>query len=216
MFNLDKFKLDVSKLKYKFNLDYMNFNSTEDIEPEREIIGQERAVQALKFGLSMKRKGYNIYASGCSGTGRNSYTNMLINEVKGSSKNIKDWVYVYNFKNQNEPISLSFNCGNGKCFKNDIEDIVEKLKDEVPKIFSTKEYEYHTRLLMTELESNIQQIIDELNKVAMVKVFFYRFFKSYYFSIFSILKPNNLRSYKGRRNNEYNRINYGSFFRYHK
>ncbi|AUN12977.1 ATP-binding protein [Paraclostridium sordellii] len=171
MFNLDKFKLDVSKLKYKFNLDYMNFNSTEDIEPEREIIGQERAVQALKFGLSMKRKGYNIYASGCSGTGRNSYTNMLINEVKGSSKNIKDWVYVYNFKNQNEPISLSFNCGNGKCFKNDIEDIVEKLKDEVPKIFSTKEYEYHNRLLMTELESNIQQIIDELNKVAMVKGF---------------------------------------------
>ncbi|EPZ53429.1 AAA domain protein [[Clostridium] sordellii ATCC 9714] len=96
---------------------------------------------------------------------------MLINEVKGSSKNIKDWVYVYNFKNQNEPISLSFNCGNGKCFKNDIEDIVEKLKDEVPKIFSTKEYEYHNRLLMTELESNIQQIIDELNKVAMVKGF---------------------------------------------
>ncbi|MEG1410714.1 MAG: AAA family ATPase [Terrisporobacter sp.] len=171
MFNLDKFKLDTTKLKYSFNLDDINFNSTEEIEPIREIIGQQRAVQALEFGLKMKQKGYNIYAAGCSGTGRNSYTNMLINKIKKNNINIKDWVYVYNFKNQNEPIALSFKCGQGKIFKKDIEEIIDKLKNEVPKIFSAKEYEYHNRLLMTELENSIQNIIDKLNKLAMPRGF---------------------------------------------
>ena len=50
-----------------------NFESTADLEPLEGIIGQERAVEAIDFGLNIKRKGYNIYISGISGTGRNSY-----------------------------------------------------------------------------------------------------------------------------------------------
>ena len=45
-----------------------------------------------------------------------------------SNDNLKDWVYVNNFKNTNEPITLSFKPGGGKAFKKDIEDIVDKLK----------------------------------------------------------------------------------------
>ena len=171
MFNSDKFKLDVEKLKCTCNLNDIEFESTEDIEPIRDIIGQDRAVKAIEFGLNMKQKGYNIYVAGSNGTGRNSYTNMLISEVKKNNKNIKDWAYVYNFKNNNEPIALSFKCGQGKLFKKDIEEIILKLKLEVPKIFSTKEYEYHNRLLMTELESNIQHIIEKLNEIAKPRGF---------------------------------------------
>lgn len=171
MVNLDKFKLDASDLKCTCNLDHIKFNSTEDIEPVRDIIGQERGVQAIDFGLKMKQRGYNIYVAGCSGTGRRSYTKTLINKIKKNNINIKDWAYVYNFKNQNEPIALSFKSGQGKLFKKDIEEIVEKLKAEVPKIFSTKEYEYHNRLLMTELENNIQNIVSKLNEIAKPRGF---------------------------------------------
>ena len=171
MVNLDKFKLDASDLKCTCNLDHIKFNSTEDIEPVRDIIGQERGVQAIDFGLNMKQRGYNIYVAGCSGTGRRSYTKTLINKIKKNNINIKDWAYVYNFKNQNEPIALSFKSGQGKLFKKDIEEIVEKLKAEVPKIFSTKEYEYHNRLLMTELENNIQNIVSKLNEIAKPRGF---------------------------------------------
>ncbi|MDU1540329.1 MAG: AAA family ATPase [Paeniclostridium sordellii] len=171
MVNLDKFKLDASDLKCTCNLDHIKFNSTEDIEPVRDIIGQERGVQAIDFGLNMKQRGYNIYVAGCSGTGRRSYTKTLINKIKKNNINIKDWAYVYNFKNQNEPIALSFKSGQGKLFKKDIEEIVEKLKAEVPKIFSTKEYEYHNRLLMTELENNIQNILSKLNEIAKPRGF---------------------------------------------
>ncbi|MGL5711706.1 MAG: AAA family ATPase, partial [Paraclostridium sp.] len=93
------------------------------------------------------------------------------NRLKKDTAKLKDCVYVYNFKNSNEPIALSFNKGKGCLFKKDVEEISEKLKSEIPKIFTTKEYEYHNRLLMTELENNIQSIVRELNEFAKPKGF---------------------------------------------
>ncbi|MCR8746078.1 Lon protease family protein [Romboutsia lituseburensis] len=173
MLNIDKYKVKIEDLKPKNVLDDIEFNTTKDISPTKDIIGQDRAVQAIKFGLKMKQKGYNIYVAGTSGVGRTSYTHALIkNHAKENpNKNIKDWVYVNNFKNSNEPTALCFDAGQGKIFKRDIEDIIEKLKDEIPKIFNSKEYEYHSRLLMSELESNVQKIIEELNEFAKPKGF---------------------------------------------
>lgn len=170
MLNIDKYKVNVEDLRCKNVLDKINFNTTKDITSIREIIGQDRAVQAIEFGLKMKQKGYNIYAAGSSGIGRTSYTNKLIKK-HAIPKELKDWVYVNNFKNSNEPTALSFKAGEGKLFKKDIEDIVDKLKTEIPKIFNSKEYEYHSRLLMSELENNIQRIIEELNEFSKPRGF---------------------------------------------
>lgn len=171
MLNVDKYKVSIEDLKCKNSLDDIDFNTTEDITPIREIIGQDRAVQAIEFGLKMKQKGYNIYVSGSSGIGRTSYTHSLIEKNFKENDNLKDWVYVNNFKNSNEPIALSFKPGEGKEFKKDIDDIIENLKDEVPKIFNSKEYEYHSRLLMSELETNIENVIKELNEFAKPRGF---------------------------------------------
>ena len=171
MLNVDKYKVNIEDLKCKSILDKIDFKTTEEITPIREIIGQNRAVKAIEFGLKMKQKGYNIYVAGASGIGRTSYTHNLIEKNFKNNNNLKDWVYVNNFKNSNEPIALSFKSGEGKVFKKDIEDIIEKLKSEVPKIFNSKEYEYHSRLLMSELETNIENVITELNDFAKPRGF---------------------------------------------
>ena len=170
MLDIDKYKVNIKDLKCRELLKNFSFKSTEEIEPKQDIIGQDRAVKAIEFGLNMKQKGYNIYVAGMSGTGRNSYTNSLIRKNK-INKKLKDWVYVYNFKNANEPTALSFLAGEGKLFKKDIDDIIDKLKYEIPKIFTTKEYEYHNRILMSELESNIQNIIYDLNEFSKPRGF---------------------------------------------
>lgn len=64
----------VEKLKNSCDLKVFQFETTEEIPPIKEIIGQERAMKALKFGLSVKKKGYNIFVTGITGTGRNSYS----------------------------------------------------------------------------------------------------------------------------------------------
>lgn len=171
MLNIDKYKLSEEDLKFKCSLDDLDFKTTEDIEPLGGIIGQDRAVNSIEFGLKMKHKGYNIYISGVSGIGRTNYAKSLIKKNIKFNNNLKDWVYVNNFRNNNEPIALSFKAGVGKEFKNDIDEIIEKLKFEIPKIFNSKEYENHNRLLMTELENNIHSIVDELNEFAKPKGF---------------------------------------------
>lgn len=163
MLNIDKHKVKIEELKSKQSLKDIDFKTTKDIVPRQDIIGQDRAVQAIEFGLKMKKKGYNIYVAGVSGLGRTSYTHELIKKHSKTKENLKDWLYVNNFKNTNEPTTLCFDAGQGKIFKKDIDDITEKLKSEIPKIFNSKEYEYHSRILMSELEENIQKIIEELN-----------------------------------------------------
>ena len=93
MLNIDKYKINIKDLKCREILKDFNFKSTEEIEPIKGIIGQDRAVKAIEFGLKMNQKGYNIYVSGMSGTGRSSYTNTLIRKNK-IKKTLKDWVYV--------------------------------------------------------------------------------------------------------------------------
>ncbi|SHH40005.1 Lon protease family protein [Tepidibacter thalassicus] len=160
------FKVSIDNLKKRCNLDNFDFNTTEDLNPLKGIIGQERAVHAMDFGLKMKKRGYNIYVSGLSGTGRRSYTYSLIEKIAKYKRDNKDFVYVYNFKIPNEPIALVFEAGDGKEFKKDVEEMVEKLKGEIPKIFESKEYEEKNAYIVERYEQMTQRVIKELNEFA--------------------------------------------------
>ena len=70
MLNIDKYKVSIEDLKCKDVLENLDFKTTKEITPVKDIIGQNRAVQAIEFGLKMKQKGYNIYVAGASGVGR--------------------------------------------------------------------------------------------------------------------------------------------------
>lgn len=183
MEKLSKYKIPVENLKNKCNLDSFEFNTTEDLKPLKGIIGQQRAADAMNFGLKMKKKGYNIYVSGLSGTGRTSYTYSLIEKIAKYKRNNKDWVYVYNFKVPNEPMTISFEAGVGKEFKKDIEETSEKLQKEIPKIFESEEYEIKNQEIIQGYEKITQNLVDEINAVAKTKGFTFQLTQKGLFSI---------------------------------
>lgn len=163
---LEKYKVPVERLKKKCDIDCLNFKNTSDLKPLQGIIGQERAAHALNFGLSVKKKGYNIFVSGQSGTGRNSYVK-LITEKKAEEKKIPDdWIYVYNFKNPHSPIALNFRLGMGKEFVKDMENTIKQLKKEIEKAFTSRDYENMKNALIQQYEMKTQRTIDMLNEVA--------------------------------------------------
>jgi len=163
---IEKFKVSLDKLKNECNTECFKFNSTADLVPLQGIIGQERAAQALDFGLSIKKKGYNIFVAGQSGTGRNSYVK-LIADSKASQKEVPDdWVYVYNFKNPHSPLALNLKPGQGKEFIKDMEDTVKLLKKEVENAFTSKDYENMKNVLIQQYEGFTEQYIKKLNEVA--------------------------------------------------
>lgn len=107
------------------------FHSTAELPPLREIIGQERAIKAFEFGLAVKMKGYNIYMSGPSGTGKTTYALSSTEKLAETEPVPMNWCYVYNFQNQMKPMAISIDAGVGKQFKEDMAELVAEIRKEI-------------------------------------------------------------------------------------
>jgi Cdc6-like AAA superfamily ATPase len=81
----------------------MECDTTEELSPLDEIIGQDRAIRALRFGIDIKERGFNIYVAGVPGTGRTTTVRNFLEEVAKAKPVPNDWCYVYNFQNPYQP-----------------------------------------------------------------------------------------------------------------
>lgn len=140
----------------------MKFKTTAELNSLEGILGQERAICAMEFGLKINDPGYNIYISGESGTGRTSYALNILKEYAKNKKNHKDWCYVYNFENHLEPIALSFEKGTGRVFKKDMEKLIENLLDEFKKAFDGEEYEKRKNQILDDFEIKKEHLIQKM------------------------------------------------------
>src|SRR5512138_2732499 len=121
-------ELSVSQLRRTCDPNFMKCKSTEDIAPLQEIIGQERAIRALRFGLGIKDKGFNIYVAGYPGTGRTTAVKNFLEEIAKSRPTPSDWCYVNNFNNEYGPKAIKLPSGKGKGFQKDMKEFVESSK----------------------------------------------------------------------------------------
>jgi len=171
---MDKdYKLSAGELKSNCSLEEYDFETTQELEPLRGIIGQERGTKALQFGLRMGKKGYNIYVSGMSGTGRSSFAYSIAEEFAKNRPAPKDWVYVYNFSNSSSPQALSFKVGMGKEFKKDLEGMITDLRREIPEKFQGIEYETRMNDIFKVINQKKADIVKKLNEKSMQYGFVY-------------------------------------------
>ena len=75
----------------------LSFDTTSELEEISEMIGQERAVEAVLFGIGIRREGYNLFALGPSGTGKHTLVRGFIAEQAAREATPKDWCYINNF-----------------------------------------------------------------------------------------------------------------------
>lgn len=130
----------MEKLRWRLDPATLPFETTGDLEPLKEIVGQERGVEAFRFGMGMNKSGYNVFVTGMSGTGRMSTVKKLLEEMTKESKVPEDLCYVNNFKNPEAPILLKLKGGTGAGFKKEVHDLVETLKKDIPQLFESQEY----------------------------------------------------------------------------
>lgn len=169
MVNSSKWELSKKDMEVDVRFEDFDFETTKDIEKLNGIIGQVRAVEALDFGIHIQNDGYNIYVSGESGTGRKSYSLSLIEKVAKNKKVHRDYVYVFNFLKPDEPIALSFQPGEGRTFKKDMEFFINRIIKEIPKSFSGSEYESRYQDIVMKFEQLSGAYLAELNLVAQDK-----------------------------------------------
>jgi Cdc6-like AAA superfamily ATPase len=145
------------ELDNKCSIDAFPFKNTSKLGEYEGIIGQERAAKAMKFGLKMKMRGYNIYMSGSTGTGKTSFARQLVNEVAATKNVPDDWCYIYNFSKPNQPTAINLPAGTGKVFQSDMESFVKTIKQEIANAFDNDQYEKEksaaSRMILLELET---------------------------------------------------------------
>jgi lon-related putative ATP-dependent protease len=164
-------KLSVEKLRNLCDPSLMQCESTKDLAPLGEIIGQERAVRALKFGLGIKDQGFNMYVAGYPGTGRKTTVKNFVEAQAKTQPVPPDWCYVNNFGNQYEPKAIQLPPGKGKEFRNDMKNFVENIKTALPKAFESEDYAARREATIRGLEDQRKRVIDELDAKAQQEGF---------------------------------------------
>lgn len=140
------------------------YQNTSEIEPLDEILGQERAIEAMEVGLKIENSAYNIYVSGHSGTGKTTYTLKALEKYAKNRTKHKDWCYVYNFEHPRDPIAIGLDRGMGKVFKKDMDKLIETLLDELKDAFESEDYEIGRNQLLESYDIEKESLLKEIKK----------------------------------------------------
>jgi len=137
---ISKAEVALEKLRWRLDPATLSFETTRDLKPLTEIIGQERGVAAFRFGMNIDKPGYNVFVTGMAGTGRMATVKKLLEEISKKDRVPNDLCYVNCFTNPESPVLIRLQGGSGAAFKKAVKSLVETLKKEIPQIFESQEY----------------------------------------------------------------------------
>lgn len=123
------------------------------------IIGQDRAIDALKIGLRLDSPGYNIFISGPSGSGKMTTTRHILAEFKQPRRPLKDYAYVYNFIEPERPRLLVLQPGEGPRLKKSMTKLIESIMRELPKSMAAEGYQKEKDRILNEYQGKEHELI---------------------------------------------------------
>ncbi len=169
-------ELSPEQLRAYVPLESLPFEDTSALEvPEKKVVGQERAIDAINFGMGMKERGYNIFVAGPAKAGLTYTAKTFIEEQAKKEPTPPDWCYVYNFKEPDKPMSLSVSAGRGKVLKKDLQEFIQTLLAKIPEVFDSDDYRAKEAEVHQAFEKSRREIIDSLSQVAKDEGFILQF-----------------------------------------
>ncbi len=141
--------------------------NSSQIKTLQTIIGQERAVRALRFGLGIKENGFNIYVSGRAGTGRITAIKRFLEEVAEKDPVPFDTCYVNNFHDSYRPQVLLLPAGHAVKFRADMDRFVVEVARDIRSAFESEEYGARREEVVKKTEEEKRQLLEGLNEQAL-------------------------------------------------
>jgi ATP-dependent Lon protease len=169
----DKHELEVNvgDLRWRCNPDRLGYETTDEVPCCTDIIGQDRAVEAIRLGLEIDSPGYNIYVSGLTGTGKSTTIKQLLQSIQHGKKELSDLCYVYNFRSPEMPLWLSLPAGKGLAFKRDMADALRTLQEHVPKVLENEVYLKRQKDIVEKLKEKRATLASDLETLLAEKGF---------------------------------------------
>ncbi|KAF0192198.1 MAG: ATP-dependent protease [Gammaproteobacteria bacterium] len=158
--------LSPEQLYNRCNPEEFRFNSTADLEDLAEVVGQARAMEALSFGIGIRREGYNLFALGPPGTGKHSIIAQLLRRQAATEPVPPDWCYVNNFADPHKPVALRLPPGKGVQLRDDVDIVVEGLHEAVPAAFDSDDYRARVAKIEQEFETRERDALEQVQHAA--------------------------------------------------
>lgn len=163
-----KLRLTSEKLKNVCNIEKeLKFCTTsKDVTILEGVIGQDRAVKSMEFGLSMNAPGYNIFVLGPQGTGKSTYTKSVVNKAASRLKVPDDWCYINNFSEWDKPLAIALPPGKGRIFQSDMDKLIGNLTVYIPKAFEGSNFQQQKDSLVQKVNEKMAAILREIEQIA--------------------------------------------------
>ena len=159
-------ELPPEKLRLECPPGKVECKTSEELSPLEGIVGQDRALKALIFGVEMKGKGFNIFAAGPPVTGKRPATRSYLEKIAKTKPTPPDWCYVNNFQNPYEPKALKLPAGKAKIFQKDLKNLIDQVKRAVPAALQSEEFVARTNSITKKSVEERDKILNELNDEA--------------------------------------------------
>ncbi len=161
-----KCEVPISKLKKNADLSKIPFKTTNEIQSLDSVIGQDRAVKAINFGLAMEDPSYNIFVTGFRGTGRTTIVNDLLRKTAYKKEKPNDWLYVYNFENPDEPKSLSLPSRKARVLLRHFFRNIESLRNTLSSSFQSEQYLEKKNKIVEQSQNKKRDMFTKVEKEA--------------------------------------------------
>src|SRR5690554_2388372 len=155
------------QLTVPIDLESLGFSTTDDLEPFKGILGQDRAVEAMHFGVAMKRAGYNMFVMGEPGTGRFSYAMRYLKAEAKRMPTPQDCAYVNNFEESRAPRALHMAAGTSGRFVEDIENLVDNLLATFPAAFEHPAFQQKKNAIDQKFNRRYDAAIESVERQAL-------------------------------------------------
>ena len=172
MDELDKYRVLWEETCWTCKTEDFNFQCTDELTPLDRFIGQDRALDAIRFGLEVDKPGYNLFVTGLTGTGKTSaikaHLESIIEDMERQEKSKPpcDWCYAHNFDDPDRPFALSLPAGEGKSLRSRMTYILALLREEMPKVFKSEQFEAERREMEEKGRLTTQEIMGSLEQDA--------------------------------------------------
>jgi predicted ATP-dependent protease len=162
-------RLEADELSWRCDPTTLPFDTTAELDGEVEPVGQDRAMEALRFGFGMRGEGYNLFVLGPTGSGRSTLTERVLRPFAERPVDLWAWCYVHNFDEAHKPRLLRLPPGRGQALSRDMDALIEELRTAIPSIFESDEYRARRAEIDEELKQEQQGSLQALSDEADLK-----------------------------------------------
>ena len=157
-------ELPVDELAWRCPEDWIEWQRSDEIEPASTIVGQDRAVEAIAFGLAVDSIGYNVFVTGLSGTGKLTTIKTFLEQLASDEDRPDDVCFVFNFRNPEEPCALFLEAGAGRRFQAAMDDMIRELAESLPVALADKDFRRRLDRAVADFQRQEKELVEGFEK----------------------------------------------------